>query len=1116
MKKRWLSRLSLSLALCLLFTAVGGSAASAGDTFVRTKENFAPVQETPAAVAVAEAAPPESAVPIPPAPILPDTIPMMETGSGASAEADTALPETAADLPAQDAPVLPDAAPAEEAATETALPAEDGAVTETSAAEAQPAAADGETAEAPADIAAEPAAEEPSAAPLAEVEALFHVGGDFASELTAEHGEVLARLQVERSAWVALTGEGTAVRVTVKHEFSGAEQTFLPERTDEGWQPLNAVFQAQAGSYLVTVQAAETGAAGSFRIFAKEAEEPKEAEAPADEPAEENTENNTENSAEESADQNTDEETETPAAVADDAGTDAALPAEDPTEAPAEEPAAEDIPEPDRQPSETDQTDGDAPSDDGSAIGGEDTDGDAATEIAIVIGGDSASETPASPEAGADADASDEADGADVPEAAGEELPGGGEDGPETGTPGEIPPEPSTEDVRPGGGDAEEGTESEDGAAVSRGVPMVLASANTVATGSPVTFTVSGLAAAIYNFYLYAVPVGGSVATLFGSTSGPVNSFSAIMPVTDQDVYCVVNCLTSAGWVQLVSGWVHVRSVGAPLSISVSSSASSVEVGHQVTFTVNQLSGGPIAFYHYIIIDGANNQLYAASSSSNTFTYTAPSGVTNIICLAYAYSGTFVAAYSPWVAVTPSTALAIKCWVDVTAISAGAPLTIHTQQLSGNPIVYYRYMLYDGTTIIHTVNATTPDLTLVTPNVSGTLYAYVLAWDGATWASAMSGGFTVTPAAPLAITVVPSALSVRAGETMWFTVNQTSGGTITYYRYIISDQSANQLAVFDTSSSFQVFTPPSGVTHILCTVMAFDGGWVTAQSVWVSVTSPTYRALLIGQTYSGTSLQLSGPENDSKGMASMLATMNATPYTVTRKTNLTRSGILSAISSAFAGASNGDVSLLYYAGHAVTNTAALIGSDLATLTPAQLRQALDQIPGKKIVIFDACYSGAQIGRGLSDGDILVESAESGSGDEDSQATASALASAFLGAFRGANAAAGGATSRSADNLADAGYYVICSAHSTQESWESGGYGWFTQTLTLGSGYNERTSAVTGLAADSNGDKFISLSEIFSYCQHHYDGYTVDAFGKTVYFNTQCYPAGSSQKFYGRQ
>ena len=83
-----------------------------------------------------------------------------------------------------------------------------------------------------------------------------------------------------------------------------------------------------------------------------------------------------------------------------------------------------------------------------------------------------------------------------------------------------------------------------------------------------------------------------------------------------------------------------------------------------------------------------------------------------------------------------------------------------------------------------------------------------------------------------------------------------------------------------------------------------------------------------------------------------------------------------AVRAAFQNSAEADTSVLYLSTHGifedhVSNAdAGLLLSDGQTeslLTGKDLQRILDQVPGKKVVILDACNSGAIIGKGLSGG-----------------------------------------------------------------------------------------------------------------------------------------------------
>lgn len=222
---------------------------------------------------------------------------------------------------------------------------------------------------------------------------------------------------------------------------------------------------------------------------------------------------------------------------------------------------------------------------------------------------------------------------------------------------------------------------------------------------------------------------------------------------------------------------------------------------------------------------------------------------------------------------------------------------------------------------------------------------------------------------------------------------------------------------------------------------------------------PTYRALLIGNTYGG---DLPGCDLDANSMASLLGTMSATPYKVTKKLNASASTIKSSIASAFSGAQSTDVSLFYYSGHGVSTSGSLVGNDYSTLSFSELRRALDRIPGDKIVILDSCYSGNAINKG--------------SESEVTEADMEAYVNAAMEAFSNDEIEKSG-------ELASGRYYVMTACRKDQTSLtvssNSGKYvGLFTYCFEQACGWDELNNRRLNMSADSNGDKKITLNEAF--------------------------------------
>lgn len=273
----------------------------------------------------------------------------------------------------------------------------------------------------------------------------------------------------------------------------------------------------------------------------------------------------------------------------------------------------------------------------------------------------------------------------------------------------------------------------------------------------------------------------------------------------------------------------------------------------------------------------------------------------------------------------------------------------------------------------------------------------------------------------------------------------------------------------------------------------------------------TYRALLIGNTYTGESNELPGCENDVDGMRTMLGRMTATPYSVTVKKNIRAEEILSSISSTFGNASYNDVSLFYYSGHGANSLgadgnptsyhAALVGTFQTYVSIARLKTELDKIPGKKVIIIDACHSGQFIAR---DGTMTQVSSSAFNSQvvnlfaNDDQLSGDVSRTAVVLAADGSELLSEEAPAfidRAGDtNFAKSGYYVITACRSEEKSvstgYDSNGdgkidryFGLFTYGLCYGNGWNlARNAAISALNADLNKDSKVTLYEAYVYAK----------------------------------
>lgn len=289
------------------------------------------------------------------------------------------------------------------------------------------------------------------------------------------------------------------------------------------------------------------------------------------------------------------------------------------------------------------------------------------------------------------------------------------------------------------------------------------------------------------------------------------------------------------------------------------------------------------------------------------------------------------------------------------------------------------------------------------------------------------------------------------------------------------------------------------------------GDWSDELAYTHQETVGTYRALLIGNTYTGESNELPGCDNDVDGMRTMLGRMTATPYSVTVKKNIRAEEILSSISSTFGNASYNDVSLFYYSGHGANSVgadgnptsyhAALVGTFQTYVSIARLKTELDKIPGKKVIIIDACHSGQFIAR---DGTMTQVSSSAFNSQvvnlfaNDDQLSGDVSRTAVVLAADGSELLSEEAPTfidRAGDtNFAKSGYYVITACRSEEKSvstgYDSNGdgkidryFGLFTYGLCYGNGWNlARNAAISSLNADLNKDSKVTLYEAYVYAK----------------------------------
>ena len=239
-----------------------------------------------------------------------------------------------------------------------------------------------------------------------------------------------------------------------------------------------------------------------------------------------------------------------------------------------------------------------------------------------------------------------------------------------------------------------------------------------------------------------------------------------------------------------------------------------------------------------------------------------------------------------------------------------------------------------------------------------------------------------------------------------------------------------------------------------------------------------YRALLVGNSNYSTNA-LPDHKWNVNALKGMLTKSLKTGYTVTAKYNLTGSGILSAIKTAFKGAKSNDVSLFYYGGHGQQYDGALCGVDGSRVYPSQLRDALKAIPGKVIVILDCCHSGS----------MITPNGEEINDDTDHSAD---FNKAIVNAFSGCQILfeETGDDIENTGELRQSKFIVLTACKKYEESWNwwyygssaSQSFGTFTKCLFNGMGLNWSAGTIKTKTApcDKNKNRIITVAEAYSY------------------------------------
>lgn len=274
-------------------------------------------------------------------------------------------------------------------------------------------------------------------------------------------------------------------------------------------------------------------------------------------------------------------------------------------------------------------------------------------------------------------------------------------------------------------------------------------------------------------------------------------------------------------------------------------------------------------------------------------------------------------------------------------------------------------------------------------------------------------------------------------------------------------------------------------------VESFDGAFSDSATVAVMPAVRKYRALLVGeQSYPFSENPVrNGSETSVSALKSLLETarFEDAAYAVRSCSDLSRAELIAEIRSAFADATEQDVSLFYITCHGSYSggMSFLELSDGSSLSARDLERELREIPGTVVVLIDCCGSGGAIGAASDGADF---------------------ARGVTGAFSGAA-------------IRGSKYKVLASAGLDQDSFrvafdgegQSGVMATvFARALCDGAGWNLDLDAKGTMGADRNYDGRVTLGELQLYMTgrvNWYMGLASELTGEDYRQSVQFYPEG---------
>ena len=364
-----------------------------------------------------------------------------------------------------------------------------------------------------------------------------------------------------------------------------------------------------------------------------------------------------------------------------------------------------------------------------------------------------------------------------------------------------------------------------------------------------------------------------------------------------------------------------------------------------------------------------------------------------------------------------------------------------------------------------------------------TVIAY--AYGGATAECAV----TVTDVAAEGVSLSADRTALTVGETAALTAAlipaNASDRTVSF---VSSDE---RVAVVSESGALTAV----GEGEARITAVTGDGAFTDALTVTVSPAPRRYRALLIGeQNYASTvDDPRPGSIHSVESLRSLLktASFDGETFSVETLMDAPRDEVIAAIRTAFAGAAENDLSLVYITCHGFYQAGMtfFVMADGSVLSAADLERELRAVPGQIVLLADCCGSGGLIGQASRTENLL---------------------DGIVGVFQGSVGSA---------SVHGSKYKVLTSALLDQDSYRisfSGDDGMatvFARALCDAAGWSMDRAAKSSMNADDNYDGEITLSELETYLSRRVTWY-LNLAGDYVQ-TVRAYPAGDATAIFAR-